>query len=100
MNWDQPDPRDPPRPAYVEKNPWRLVGWVFLGARCPSCHPIISVKALKGTLSTDQWPGLNLFFPQTPNGRGVAPCMTPVPKLHIYSNTSITLLLLPLLMML
>ena len=34
----------------------------FLQAGCPSCHPTISVKALKGKKSTDpnQWPGLIL----------------------------------------
>jgi len=34
----------------------------LLWAACPSCHPAISVKALKGTQSTDsnQWSGLIL----------------------------------------
>jgi len=34
----------------------------FLHARCPSCHPTNSVKALQETQSTDpnQWPGLIL----------------------------------------
>ena len=39
----------------------------FSRAGCPSCHPTISVTALKGTQSTNpnQWPGLNLSLSTT-----------------------------------
>jgi len=39
-----------------------ITGFGFLWARCPSCHPTNSVKALKGTQSTDhnQWSDLIL----------------------------------------
>jgi len=44
----------------IIKGPPRITGMVFLWAGCPSCHPTISVKALKGIQSTDrnQWPDL------------------------------------------
>jgi len=46
----------------------------FLRAKRPSCNPTNSVKALKGTQSTDssQWSGIILIHYQTPDGRGVA----------------------------
>jgi len=41
-------------PPFVPKeNLWEQVAQVFLQARCPSCHPTISIKALKETQSTD-----------------------------------------------
>jgi len=45
---------------------WKEDMWIsgmwFLQGTCPSCHPTMSVKALKGTQSTNpnQWPGLIL----------------------------------------
>jgi len=43
-----------------------ISGMGFLWSGCPSCHPTIGVKALKGTQSTDpnHWPGL-IFFSST-----------------------------------
>jgi len=55
-------PVDPPHPPVPEEDSWRLVEWVFLQVRCPSCHPAISVKAPMKTQSTNpnHWPGLIL----------------------------------------
>jgi len=44
------------------REPLSISGVVFVWAVCPSCHPAISVRALKRTQCTDhnQWPGLIL----------------------------------------
>ena len=53
-------PSGPPPPAPRE-NIWELMGAGFLCNSCHSCHPTISVKALKGTQSIfNQWSGLIL----------------------------------------
>ena len=51
-----------PRVRLFWKRTTGLVEWVLLRDGCPSCHPAVSVKALKGTQDTDpnQWPGLIL----------------------------------------
>jgi len=55
-------PLCPSPPSISEENFWKLVEWVFLWAGCPFCHPTFSLKALRGTKSTNpnQWPGLKL----------------------------------------
>jgi len=61
-NWVSQFPFGLSPPPVPEENLWGLVEWVFLWAWCPSCHPTISVKALKETQSTNcnQWPGFIL----------------------------------------
>jgi len=46
----------------LENRSFCKLEWGFLHARCPSCHPTRSVRALKGTQNTNpnQWPGLIL----------------------------------------
>jgi len=49
-------------PLVPEESLWGLVELSFLWAGCPSCHPVINIKALMGTQCTDpkQWLGLIL----------------------------------------
>ena len=63
---DEPGPASsnlgPPLVKSVpEQNLW-ISRTGVLWARCPSCHPTVSVKALQGTQNTNpnQWPGLIL----------------------------------------
>jgi len=52
----------PPYQHVLENNLWGLAEWDFSEDGYPTCHPIISVKVLKETQSTNpnQWPGLIL----------------------------------------
>jgi len=51
----------------------------FLQAGCPSCHPVVSVKALKGTQSTNPNQQLaSSFVHPPPDGRSVG-AFTPAP---------------------
>ena len=47
-------------PPVLEQNPWEQLAQAFLQARCPSCHPTNSVKALKYTNLTTRTTTINL----------------------------------------
>ena len=74
--------------AYSGRQPLRVNGTGFLWAGCPSCHPAIGVKALKGTQSSNRnlWPGFILcswIHNQTPVGRGIALLWLTTPVLYL-----------------
>jgi len=74
----------------VPRKPLWTSGTDYLQARCPSCHPTNSVKAME-KVSTDPnqwpwWPHPFFIYHQIPEGRGTAPFTPALQRQYAYNE--------------